>query len=179
MKRKWCLIRTDGDLAPGSFVYVVWVGSSLRESEYLALVECFCKDCGWYFRQWSANVDSALLLRSKISRADGTKTAQPYRMISLSISECYQTIIDDSWASLEANRVMSPQEKFMRFRNDPHYLMAMNNSKRITSCSPSKSKYLSLRKRCKRHPLATALAGIVLIILADAFVSTQIISNLF
>jgi hypothetical protein len=100
-------------------------------------------------------------------------------MQSVSLATIYQTIIDDSWVSLERSFIMSPQEKYMRFRNDPHYLMAMNNSKRITPCSPSKSKYLSLRKRCKRHPLATAVAGIVLIILADAFVSTQIISNLF
>jgi hypothetical protein len=100
-------------------------------------------------------------------------------MQSVSLETIYQTIIDDSWATLERSFVMSPQEKFMRFRNDPHYVMTMNNSKRITPCSPSKSKYLSIRKRCERHPLASAIAGIVLLILADTFVSTQIISKLF
>lgn len=179
MRRKYCLIRCDGDLNVSSVVYVVWVGSSLRDACLLPLVEEFCKDCGWYFKRWSATVDVTLEMRTKMSRIDGNRTAPPYRMQSVSLAAIYQTIIDDSWVSLERSFIMSPQEKFMRFRNDPHYLMAMNNSKRITPCSPSKSKYLSLRKRCKRHPLATALAGIVLIILADAFVSTQIISNLF
>ena len=179
MKCKYCLIRCEGELGVSSIVYVVWVGSSLRESCLLPLVEEFCKDCGWYFKRWSATVDSALELRTKMSRVDGNRTAPPYRMLSVSLEKIYQTIIDDSWVSLERSFVMTPQEKFMRFRNNPKFLMAMNNSKRITSCSPSKSKYLSLRKRCKRHPLATALAGIVLIILADAIVSTQIISNLF
>lgn len=179
MRRKYCLVRTDGELNTSSVVYVVWVSSSLRESYYLPLVEEFCKDCGWYFKMWSTSVDSALELRTKMSRVDGNRTAPPYRMLSVNLTTIYQTIIDDSWSALERSIVMTPQEKFMRFRNNPHFLMAMNNSKRITSCSPSKSKYLSIRKRCERHPLATAVAGIVLIILADAFVSTQFISNLF
>lgn len=179
MKCKYCLIRCDGDLNVSSVVYQVWVGSSLRDACLLPLVEEFCKDCGWYFKKWSATVDVTLEMRTKMSRVDGNRTATPYRMQSVNLDTIYLTIIDDSWASLERSFVMTPQEKYMRFRNDPHYLMAMNNSKRITSCSPFQSKYLSLRKRCKRHPLATALAGIVLIILADAIVSTQIISNLF
>lgn len=179
MKCKYCLIRCEGELGVSSIVYQVWVGTSLRDACLLPLVEEFCKDCGWYFKKWSATVDSAIELRTKMSRVDGNRTAPQYRMLSVNLETIYQTIIDDSWISLERSFVMTPQEKFMRFRNDPQYIMAMNTSKRITSCSPSKSKYLSLRKRCKRHPLATAVGCIVLIILADAFVSTQIISNLF
>ena len=174
MKRKWCLIRTNGDLVPGSFVYVVWVGSSLRESELFALVECFCKDCGWYFRQWSANVDSALLLRSKISRADGTKAVQPYQMISLSIAECYQTILDDSWANLEANRVMSPQEKYMRFHNDPKFLMAYNKPKRNTLCPPSNVKTYVRKSRRQSVNVALNLLAILLLLVLDA-----VITNIF
>ena len=174
MKRKWCLVRTNGDLVPGSFVYVVWVGSSLRESEYLALVECFCKDCGWYFRQWSAKVDSALLLRSKISRADGTKAATPYQMISLSIFKCYQTILDDSWASLEANHVMSPQEKYMRFRNNPKFLMAYHNRKSNTLCPPSNVNTYVRRSRRQSVNVALNLMAILLLLVLDA-----IITNIF
>lgn len=179
MRRKYCLVRTDRELDASSVVYVVWVGSSLRESYYLPLVEEFCKDCGWYFKVWSATVDSALELRTKLSRTDGNRTAPPYRMLSVNLTTIYQTIIDDSWSALERSIVMTPQEKYMRFRNDPHFLMAMNNSKRITSCSPYKSKYLSLRKRCERHPLATAIAGIALLIIADSLVSVHILSYLF
>lgn len=179
MRRKYCLVRTDGELNASSVVYVVWVGSSLRESFYLPLVEEFCKDCGWYFKMWSATVDSALELRTKLTRVDGNRTAPPYRMLSVNLTTIYQTIIDDSWSALERSIVMTPQEKYMRFRNDPHFLMAMNNSKRITPCSPYKSKYLSLRKGCERHPLATAIAGIALLIIADSLVSAHILSHLF
>lgn len=159
MKRKYCLVRTQGDLIPGSFVYVVWVGSSLRESAYLALVEEFCKDVGWYFKRWSTVVDSALELRSKMSRSDGNRTATPYQMISIGICKCYQTIIDDSFATLEANHVMRPQEKFMRFRNDPTFLQLYHASQCNTMCPPSKRKYLRLGNQPGFY---NAVGGIVL-----------------
>lgn len=179
MKRKYCLVRLNGDLGVGSFVYVIWVGSSLRESTLLALVEEFCKDCGWYFKRWSREVDSALELRSKISRSDGTRCVKPYQMISLSIRECYEAIIDDSWASIEANHTMSPQETFMRFRLHPDFLRAMNVKQRTTSCPPSRRKYLSPRKSRAFYELTPAIVAIVLLIVLDQLVSTHILNHLF
>ena len=171
MKRKYCLIRLGGDLNVGSFVYVVWAGSSLRESTLLALVEEFCKDVGWYFKLWSPTVDSALEKRSKLSRVDGTRTATPYQMISLSIQKCYDAIIDDSFSSIEANHVMKPQETFMRFRNVPAYIMAMNAKQRNTTRPPLRSKYLSHRKLSGFYSLVPAVAALVMLFLLDALVS--------
>ena len=179
MKRKYCLVRLNGDLGVGSFVYVIWVGSSLRESTLLALVEEFCKDCGWYFKRWSREVDSALELRTKISRSDGTRCVKPYQMISLSIRQCYDAIIDDSWASIEANHTMSPQETFMRFRLHPDFLRAMNVKQRTTSCPPSRRKYLSPRKSRAFYELTPAIVVIVLLIVLDQLVSTHILNHLF
>ena len=179
MKRKYCLIRNDGDLNPSSFVYVVWVGSSLRESTLKTLVEEFCKDCGWYFKQWSPTVDSVLEKRAKLTRADGTRCVPPFSMMSLTIQECFDTIVDDSWATLEAKHTMTPQEKFMRFRRDPLFLMAMNAKKRITSCSPSKRKYLSPRKSRAFYELTPAVVAIILLIVLDQLVSTHILNHLF
>lgn len=174
MKRKYCLIRNDGDLNPSSFVYVVWVGSSLRESVYLSLVEEFCKDCGWYFKRWSPIVDSALEKRSQLSRADGTKGVSVYQMHQLSIFECYQTILDDSWVKLEQSHVMTPQETFMRFRHDPHFLRRINHKNCITSCPPSERKYLSHRKWTDGKKAACGFILLVMLIAIDA-----IVSNLF
>ena len=179
MKRKYCLIRMNGALIPGSFVYVVWVGSSLRESTKLALVEEFCKDCGWYFKLWSPNVDSALKKRSAMVRADGNKTAPPYQFHSLNIDQCYEAIIDDSWATIEANHVMSPQEKFMRFRNDPTFLQLFHRHQCNTSCSPSERKYLSHRKRESVSQLVCAVGLGFVLLLLDAFVSNFIITSSF
>ena len=171
MKHKYCLIRLDGDRSITPFVYVVWVGSSLRESTSLALVEEFCKDCRWYFKQWSTTVDSALDLRFRKIRLDGNATAKPYQMIQLSIQKCYQTIIDDSFATLEANYSMSQFELWQRFRNTIQYHTAMNHKLRTTPCPPSRRKYLSRRKSHAFYDLAPAMVAIVLIILLDAIVS--------
>lgn len=177
MKRKYCLVRTDGDLSVGSFVYVVWAGSSLHESGLLALVEEYCKDCGWYFKRWSPNVDSALEKRSKLRRLDGTLAVKPYQMIRLSIQECYDAIIDDSFSSIEANQVMKPQEIFMRFRKTPEYLMAMNVKQRNTTRPPLRSKYLSHRKLNGFYSLAPAMAALVMLFLLDAFIS-HVLNNI-
>ena len=179
MKRKYCLIRTDGDLNPSSFVYVVWVGSSLRESTQLALVEEFCKDCGWYFKLWSSTVDSVLEKRAKLKRADGTRCVPPFSMMSINIDTCYQTIIDDSWTALESRHVMTPQEKFMRFRRDPDYLKSLHHARCITSCSPSKRKYLSHRHSRAFYELGAPMIVIVILIVLDHLVSTQILTHLF
>lgn len=171
MKRKYCLIRSNDDLCPGSIVFVVWVGSSLRESAKLALVQEFCKDVGWYFKKWSPVVDSVLIQRTKSMRVDGNKTANPFTMMEISISTCYQTIIDDSWLALESSFVMTPQETFMRFRNDPKFLLSMNLKKRTTSCSPSTRKYLSPGKRAFVREFVFPCVLLILLIVLDAIVS--------
>lgn len=177
MKRKYCLIRNDGDPSPSRFIIVVWVGSSLRETTMLALVEEFCKDCGWYFKRWSSTVDSAIMNRSRLIRTDGNKTAPAFSMIQLGIEQCYQTIIDDSWIALEKSFVMSPQETMLRHRFNPLYLLRHHRRNCHTSCSPSRRKYLSQGQRDVISGFAVPMVAIVVLILVDAFVS-QIISSL-
>lgn len=175
MKRKYCLIREPHDLDVGSFVYVIWVGSSLRESERLALVEEFCKDCGWYFKRWSVMVDSAITMRTRLVRLDGCLTATPFRMIQMSIEECYQTIIDDNWKFIEAHADMTPQEIRMRFGQTPAYLNSYHHCKCITSCHPSNDKYLSHRKLSEGARVAMLSLAIVLLLVLDAIVSRFLI----
>lgn len=171
MKSKFCLIRTDAPLDEKAFVYVIWVGSTDNDFIKLGLVEAFCKDCGWYFKKWSATVDSALEKRTKYARLDGNKTATPYQFISLSISECYQAIVDDSFSSIEKRHVMTPQEKFMRFRNDPLFLLSYHHKKCITMCPPSTSKTFCRRKGHAFYDLPMSLGFIVLLFILDAIVS--------
>lgn len=177
MKRKYCLIRNDGDTSPSQFIFVVWVGSSLRETTMLALVEQFCKDCGWYFKRWSSTVDSAIQNRTKLIRADGNKTAPSFSMIQMDIEKCYRTIIDDSWIALEKSFVMSPQETMLRHRFNPLFLLRLHRRYRNTSCSPSKRKYLSHENESVISGFAMPMVAIVVLILVDAFVS-HIISSL-
>ena len=175
MKHKYCLIREPQHLNPGSYVYVVWAGSSLRESVQLTLVEEYCKDCGWYFKRWSPMVDSALEKRSMMSRTDGTRGVMPYTMISLSIHECYSAIIDDAWLKIESTHTMTPQETFLRFRHDPLYLSSYHRQSCNTTCPPSTRKYLSRRQWSEKTQVVACFAGIVLLIVLDAIVTNFIL----
>ena len=174
MKSKYCLVRTDAPLDVGSFVYVVWVGTTDTDFEKLCLVQEFCKDVGWYFKRWSATVDSALEKRRKISRTDGTRAVTPYTMIQLNIRQCYEAILDDSFAAIETNHVMTPQETRWRFRNTIPFILRQNGQSCNTTCPPSRRKYLSHRGGKAFYNVGLNLSLAILLIILDA-----IISNLF
>ena len=86
----------------------------------------------------------------------------------------YQTIIDDSFATLEANHVMRPQEKFLRFRNDPTFLQLYHARQCNTLCPPSKRKYLRLGNQPGFY---NAVGGIVLAL--TIFALDAIITRIF
>lgn len=171
MKRKFCLVRTRGCLRPEDCVFVVWVGSSLRESAFLSLVEEYCKDVGWYFKLWSAEVDSQLNEWSKQWRRIDGQTVQPYTMMAITINVCYQTIIDDSWCELINHRVMSPQETFLRFRSDPEYLRRLHARKRNTTCQPYRRKYLSQQNQQGFYNVGACLTLAFFLLVLDAIVT--------
>ena len=171
MKRKFCLVRTRGCLRPDDCVFVVWVGSSLRESAFLSLVEEYCKDVGWYFKLWSAEVDSQLDEWSKQWRRIDGQTVRPYTMMAITINVCYQTIIDDTWCELINHRVMSPQETFLRFRSDPEYLRRLHARKRNTACQPYRRKYLSQRNQQAFYNVGASLTFALFLLILDAIVT--------
>lgn len=168
------MIRESGDLVPGSFVYVVWVGSSLREQTKFTLVKEFCKDVGWFFKPWSDKVDSEIIQRSAAHRIDGNPIAKPYSFINLSIKDCFQHIIDDDWITLEDSQVMSESERRLRFQYDPRKLQASTNQKRVTSRQPITRQYLSYWEQQQPRNAVLGVAGVLLMIIIDA-----IVSNLF
>lgn len=171
MKRKFCLVRTRGCLRPDDCVFVVWVGSSLRESAFLSLVEEYCNDVGWYFKLWSAEVDSQLEEWSKQWRRIDGQAVQPYTMMAITINVCYQTIIDDSWCELINHRVMSPQETFLRFRSDPEYLRRLHARKRNTTCQPYRRKYLSQQNQQAFYNVGACLTLALFLLILDAIVT--------
>ena len=171
MKRKFCLVRTRGCLRPDDCVFVVWVGSSLRESAFLSLVEEYCKDVGWYFKLWSAEVDSRLEEWSKQWRRVDGQIVRPYTMMAITINVCYQTIIDDTWCELINHRVMSPQETFLRFRSDPEYLRRLHARKRNTTCQPYRRKYLSQQNQPGFYNVGACLTLALFLLILDAIVT--------
>lgn len=171
MKSKYCFLRDVGHLVPGSFVYQVWVGSSLREFAKKRLVEEFCRDNGIYFQKWSSEVDSFLDEKAKRFLDNGNAFCSCFASASITISELYAMLIDDTLDAFEANQVATPFEIWMRCHNVPEYVARMNHSKVIQNASPSRSKYLSLKQKGEMVQAVACMIGVMMIFALDALVS--------
>lgn len=178
MKSKYCFIQTKGRLGPETFIYVVWAGSSLRESAKLALVEEYCKDQGFYFKRWGAVVDSALdkVRESVGTGANGGRFA--FKMIPVSIHELYNLIIDDSFGAIEKNYCESQAGVRFMFGNTIRYHEAMNHQNVIQRANPLRRKNLSSEKMTDGKRFVACMVGILAILTLDAVVY-PILTNLF
>lgn len=179
MRSKYCFIRTVGKTTPETFIYVVWVGSSLRELAILSLVEEYAKDQGLYFKRWSRQVDSVLDEMRKPFRANGNALGFQFRTISVSIRQLSALIRDDAFSALEKSYVASRSELWCRFHNSLDYVGAKNHLSVILHANPSGRKNLSPEKKAERSRFVAGIAGIILLILADAVVSNSILSSIF
>lgn len=171
MKSKYCFLRSSGLSSPDDFVYVVWVGSSLRELAIKSLVEEYARDCGLYFKRWSPQVDSDIDKAGSKYRSDANGLGFAFRFISISIQELSNLIVDDSFDAMEKAYTMSQSEKWCRFRNSIEYVSALNHSFVILNASPSPRKYLSLAKKSQRVRVVACFIGIVILFALDALVS--------
>lgn len=171
MKSKYCFLRDVGHLVPGSFVYHIWVGSSLREFAKLKLVEEFCRDNGIYFEKWSDQVNSFLSEKAKRFQDNGNVFCSCFASASISISELYSMLIDDSFDAFEANQVATPFEVWMRCHNVPEYIARMNHTKVIQHASPSRSKNLSLKQKGELVQAVACMIGVLILFMLDALVS--------
>lgn len=171
MKSKYCFLRSGGLNSPEDFIYIVWVGSSLRELAIKSLVEEYARDCGLYFKRWSLLVDSDIDKASSRYKADGNGLGFAFRTISISIQELSNLIVDDSFGALEKAYTMSDSEKWCRFHNSIEYAAAVNRSNVIQNASPSLRQYLSLAKKSQRVMAVACFIGMMMIFALDALVS--------
>ena len=171
MKSKYCFLRSSGLNSPEDFIYVVWVGSSLRELTIKTLVEEYAKDTGLYFRKWDDSVDSEINKAKARFKVDGNALGFVFRSLSISIKELSNLIVDDSFDALEKQYTMSQSEKWCTFRNTIEYVGTINNSLVSQNVRPSLRKYLSLAKKSSRGQVLACFVGMVFIFLLDAVVS--------
>lgn len=178
MKSKYCFIQTKGLLGPEMFIYVVWAGSSLRESAKLSLVEEYCRDQGFYFKKWGDVVDSALdEVRKSVGKgANGGRFA--FKMISVTIHELYNLIIDDSFGAIEKNYCETQAGIRFMFGDTIRYHEAMNQQNVIQRANPLRRKNLSSEKLTDGKKFVACMAGILAIMTLDAVVY-PILTNLF
>ncbi len=143
MKRYYYFVRNLNGFGSDDVVYKVAVGSSMREHAKMVLVSEFAKDCGMYFQPVS-NVSDRAISSLANSLFKGTSFALMYlRRANVSISDLYQMIVDDSFVTFEQN-LTEPATKFRLLSLlSPSFFFINQPSKCITSCQPSRSKYLS------------------------------------
>lgn len=143
MKRYYYFVRNLNGFCSDDVVYKVAVGASLREHAKLVLVSEFAKDCGMYFQPVSDVSDKAIDSLAN-SLFKGTSFALMYlRRANISISELYKLIIDDSFLAFEKS-LTEPATKFRILSLlSPSFFFINQPPKCITSCQPSRSKYLS------------------------------------
>lgn len=143
MKRYYYFVRNLNGFGSDDVVYKVAVGSSMREHAKMVLVSEFARDCGMYFQPVSDKSDRAISSLAN-SLFKGTSFALMYlRRANVSISDLYQMIVDDSFITFERN-LTEPKTKFRLLSLlSPSFFFINQPSKCITSCQPSRSKYLS------------------------------------
>lgn len=171
MKSKYCFLRDSGYLVPGSFIYTVWVGSSLREFAKFRLVEEFCRDNGLFFEKWSNEVDSMILEKEHRYRKNGNVFASCFFWESYTISEIYKMMIDDTFDFIEAHHVCKPFEIWLQCHDNPEYIQRMNNLNVSRHANPSRSKNLSFSKRVERIQAVACMVGVLILMLVDALIS--------
>ena len=143
MKRYYYFVRNLNGFGSDDVVYKVAVGSSMREHAKMVLVSEFARDCGMYFQPVSDMSDRAINSLAN-SLFKGTSFALMYlRRANISISDLYQMIVDDSFVTFEKNLAEPTTKLRLLSLLSPSFLFLNQPIKCITSCQPSRSKYLS------------------------------------
>lgn len=146
MKRYYYFVRNLNGFGSDDVVYKVAVGSSMREHAKMILVSEFARDCGMYFQPVSDVSDRAISSLAN-SLFKGTSFALMYlRRANISISDLYQMIVDDSFTTFEKNLAEPTAKLRLLSLLSPSFFFINQPIKCITTCQPSRSKYLSHAK---------------------------------
>lgn len=161
MKRYYYFVRNLNGFGSDDVVYKVAVGSSMRDHAKMVLVSEFARDCGMYFQPVSDVSDRAISSLAN-SLFKGASFALMYlRRVNVSISDLYQMIVDDSFVTFEKN-LSEPATKFRLLSHiSPSFFFINQPSKCITTCQPSRSKYLSHAKGSQNTSVAIAFCLIL------------------
>lgn len=143
MKSKYCFIRNLTKLDVGSFIYQVWVGSSLRELTLLSKVEKQCESKGFYLRRWTCLVHSRIEKISARFIKRGYAIACPFRFASVSLTQLTEILREDNFDSFESSIEMTAAEKWYRYHHDLDFIKSQNRVSVLQNAYPRIRKYLS------------------------------------
>lgn len=101
MRSKYCLVRNPEQFNPETVVFCLWVGTSAREQTYLALVESYCLDLGWFFRPWDVDTDFWLISKCKPIRPSSKFPHLWQRMAQMSMRSFYKILMEQNLDQFE------------------------------------------------------------------------------
>lgn len=156
----------------GDFVYVVMVGSSLKEMAKFQLIDLYCRDCGLYFEPWSDEVDSHIERLAARFYVSGNQMAFPYRSVSVSVSWLYKTILDDSFTTYEANLPLTHAEVTTNLHHRTDFLLRLHHLSCNTPCLSLQRKNLSFAKKVEKIKAEVCGIGVAACFIIDAIVSS-------
>lgn len=143
MKRKYLFVRQVNHFTMDDVVYHVWVGNSQRELTQLALVQCYCKDCGFFLQPWSDRTAKSVQYLANGLFPGTSASLFLLKRDNVTISELYQMILDDSFTAYEKKLARPKGWSTILCLFDPSLQRYQTQSKCNTSCLPFLRKYLS------------------------------------
>lgn len=169
MKRKYLFVRKVNQFGYDDVVYHVWVGSSQRELTLLALVQCYCKDCGLFFHQWNDTTAKSVQNLANGLFPGTSASIFLLKRADITIWELYQMILDDSFTAYEKSLARPKGWAKIIQLFDPSIFRYQNVSKCNTLCLPLIRKYLSDGMEDSLFKAAIAFCLILALFLTSGF----------
>lgn len=162
MKSYFVFIRRMNGFTRRDVVYSVAVGTSKEEQVKYSLVREFCQDCGLYFKKRSDTTDEAVENLAKSLFLGSAFPTLHLRRATISISQLYALIIEDSFNSFEKRIVETKNTYKLITLFDPKTIKIPNFRHTKTPASAPSRKYL---KRTERQEFQKAMINFGLILL--------------
>ena len=169
MKRKYLFVRTMNHFSVNDVVYHVWVGNSQRELTQLALVQCYCKDCGLFMQPWSDRTAKSVQNLANGLFPGTSASIFLLKRADVTISELYEMILDDSFTAYEKRLARPKGWQTILTLFDPSFQRLQTQSNCNTSCLPLIRKYLSDGMEDNLFKTAIAFCLILALFLTSGF----------
>lgn len=178
MVHYYYFFRDLSNASAGSVIYSVKVGECEKDQVKLALVQEFCKDCGYYFKPVSTTSDAAVKQLEKKLFPVSSLYSSPMKRTTVTIQALYQLIMDDTFVFFERS-LAAPRGNFLfsvfqRTKNLP----TSKIKKFHTSCPSKQRKHLKYRNAEGMNSFLIGSAIVLIIFLIAGKLEGMFVYNL-
>lgn len=152
-------------------VFRVFIGTSKREQIRKSLLESYCADCGYFFRQRDDDSDFWLKTLSRDLRPDSNAPELYVKSASINVCTLYRLIIDGELSAYSAKVCHTIGRHKILNLCDAKYFAEHIGSVSPTSAFSLRRKYLSHGMMRESDKAVFAIVGVLLLFILDAIVS--------